>query len=162
MIENNFGNSSGNLGVPNQESSTQFVFSTDNTRRYLFPTHINDLVIDRANSKFSEVFVVIIAPDEAPLYHKHEDTEQVFYILEGEGVLTIGDERQQFRVIPGDVVRVPLSTLHSVKADKKNTLKYLCIDCFGEKPVDEPTWDAHVLTVCRTNGWNYNEVIQNP
>jgi mannose-6-phosphate isomerase-like protein (cupin superfamily) len=160
MINNTIANSLGNMNSSEQGRQVQFVFNAVNTKRYRFPTHINDLVIDRADSQFSEVFIVIIAPDEAPLYHKHDDTEQIFYILEGTGVLTIGDERQQFTVNPGDVVRIPLSTFHSVKAGE-NTLKYLCIDCFGERPKEEPTWDDHVLTVCRTNQWDFNQVIQN-
>src|SRR5687768_15579569 len=121
----------------------KFVFPPKNLIRYQFPTHINDLIIDRAESSFSEVFMVLIKPDEAPLYHKHDDTEQVFYIIEGTGVLTVGEQREQFAVKPGDVVRIPLSTLHSIKADSKQTLKYLCVDCFGGRPENEPTWDDH-------------------
>lgn len=153
-----------NTGNNNKEtgSVSQFVFSTDKVKRYQFPTHINDLVIDRAESGFSEVFIVLIKPGDAPLYHKHDDTEQVFYIVEGTGVLTVGDERKQFAIKPGDVVRIPLSTLHSIKADNKQTLKYLCIDCFGEKPTDEPTWEDHVKTVCATNGWDFNKVVNPP
>lgn len=139
-------------------TSTQFVFSSENTTRYQFPTHINDLVIDRAESRFSEVFMVLINPDEAPLYHKHDDTEQVFYILEGTGILTVGDRREQYAVRPGDVVRIPVSTLHSIRVDSPKILKYLCVDCFGERPKEEPTWDDHVRVVCDTNGWEFGKV----
>jgi len=139
-------------------TTTQFVFPTDSLKRYQFPTHINDIVVDRADSAFSEVFIVLVKPNEAPLYHKHDDTEQVFYILEGNGVLTVGDDRQQFDVKPGDVVRIPVSTLHSIKAGSQQTLKYVCIDCFGKKPVDEPTWADHVKVVCETNGWDFDKV----
>lgn len=137
------------------DTITQFVFSTENLKRYQFPTHINDLIIDRAKSTFSEAFMVIIEPGKAPLYHKHDDTEQVFYVIDGTGVLTIGDQKKQFPVKPGDVVRVPVSTFHSIKADAQKTLKYLCVDCFGQRPSQEPTWDEHVKTVCKTNGWKF-------
>ena len=147
-------NQSGNTG-----RALQYVFPGQDLKRYRFPTHINDLVIDRADSRYSEVFMVIIEPGKAPVYHKHDDTEQVFFIIEGTGVLTIGDRKEQFAVRPGDVVRIPVSTFHSIKADGKNTLRYLCIDCFGESPRLEPTWDDHVMTVCKENGWDFDEVV---
>ncbi len=140
--------------------TSQFVFSTEKLKRYQFPTHINDLVIDRANSSFSEVFMVIIEPNKAPVYHKHDDTEQIFYIIEGTGVLTIGDDKKQIPVKVGDVVRIPVSTFHSIRADDKQTMKYLCVDCFGEKPKLEPTWDDHVKVVCKNNGWKFEDVVK--
>ena len=50
---------------------------------------------------------------------------------------------------PGDVVRIPPHTLHSIKCDSATTLRYLSVDAFvGEKPAAEPTWDSHVQTLC--------------
>jgi mannose-6-phosphate isomerase-like protein (cupin superfamily) len=124
-------------------------------KRYEFPTHINDLVVDRANASWAEVFVVVVRPAKAPPFHKHDDTEQIFYILEGKGTLTIGDDRKQLPVVPGDVVRVPPRTFHSIRAEGKTDLRYLCVDCFGgHRSQDEPTWDDHVKTLCRQQGWD--------
>ncbi|MDA3822987.1 MAG: hypothetical protein PF450_10315, partial [Bacteroidales bacterium] len=64
-----------------------YIYKTNNTTRYRFPTHINDLVMDRSEAKYSEIFIVIIEPEKAPPIHKHDDTEQIFFILEGEGTL---------------------------------------------------------------------------
>ena len=61
----------------------QYVFPTSKTIHYRFPTHVNDLVIDRADAAASEVFVVVLEPGEAPPLHVHHDTEQIFYVLEG-------------------------------------------------------------------------------
>lgn len=140
----------------------QFVFPTDSLKRYKFPTHINDIIIDRVHSSFSEAFMVIIEPQKAPPFHKHDDTEQVFYVIDGTGVLTIGDNKEQYHVKPGDVVRIPVSTFHSIEADKEKTLRYLCVDCFGDKPTAEPTWDDHVKVLCETNGWDYAKVVSEP
>ena len=137
----------------------QYVFGTEKLKRYRFPTHINDLIIDRAQSSNSEVFMVVIEPDHAPPFHKHDDTEQIFYVVEGTGILTIGDKKEQYNVNPGDVVRIPVSTYHSVRADKEKTLRYLCVDCFSEKPIAEPTWDDHVKAQCSANGWDYSKVV---
>jgi len=108
----------------------QFVFPTSNAKRYRFPTHINDIVVDRADSQTSEVFVVILEPGEAPPLHKHDDTEQVFYVLEGEGILRIGAGQTEHTVRMGDVVRIPPTTLHSIRCTGKTPLRYLAVDCF--------------------------------
>src|SRR5579863_6788331 len=108
----------------------QFVFPTTKTKRYRFPTHTNDLVMDRADSQTSEVFVVVLEKGEAPPLHKHDDTEQVFYILEGEGVLRIGPDQQEHPVKPADVVRIPPTVLHSIRCTGEKPLRYLAIDCF--------------------------------
>src|SRR5579871_734248 len=108
----------------------QFVFPTSQTTHYRFPTHTNDLVVDRADAQTSEVFVVVLEPGEAPPLHKHDDTEQVFYILEGEGLLRIGPEKKEFKVRPMDVVRIPPGTLHSIQCAGGQPMRYLAIDCF--------------------------------
>jgi quercetin dioxygenase-like cupin family protein len=113
--------------------TAQYVFGTETLARYQFPTHITDLVIDRAQAAYAEVFVVVIRPNHAPPVHKHDDMEQIFYMLSGHGTLSIGSgaAQQQLRVKPGDVVRIPISTFHSIKADAEADLKYLSVDCFG-------------------------------
>lgn len=141
-----------------------YVFSTSEseTIRYKFPTHINDLVMDRSEARFSEVFFVVIDPGKAPPLHKHDDTEQLFYVTEGSGMLTIGDENpEKFKVAAGDLVRIPVGAWHSIEADASGTMKYLAIDCFGGiRNEDEPTWDSHVRVLCKEQGWDYNTVIK--
>ncbi|MGH7952949.1 MAG: cupin domain-containing protein [Limisphaerales bacterium] len=140
----------------------QFVFPTSQVKHYRFPTHVNDLVMDRADSWASEVFVVVLEPGEAPPLHKHDDTEQVFYILEGEGSLSIGEKQENYAVRPGDVVRIPPTTLHSIQCVGGKSLRYLAIDCFiAGRPKTEPTWDAHVKILCQQQGWNYEQAIKN-
>jgi len=137
----------------------RFVFSTGKTRRYRFPTHVNDLVLDRAEAATSEVFVVVLEPGEAPPLHRHDDTEQIFYILRGKGTLRIGKTKKRYPVKPGDVVRIPPRTLHSIQATGNRSLKYLAIDCFlNGRPAAEPTWDAHVKVLCHQQGWDHRRV----
>jgi len=66
--------------VSQNATSTQYVFETKNLKRYRFPTHTNDLVMDRSLAKTSEVIIVVLEPGEAPPLHKHDDTEQIFYL----------------------------------------------------------------------------------
>ncbi len=137
-----------------------YVFSTDNPKRYRFPTHINDLVMDRSEAAHSEVFIVELAPGEAPPLHQHDDMEQVFYVIEGRGRLQIGGESEGLLVGPGDVVRIPVARPHRIHCLGATTLRYLAIDAFSVRPDSEPTWDAHVQAVCKGLGWNYDDVVK--
>jgi len=138
----------------------QFVFSTTKIKRYRFPTHTNDLVMDRAAAKASEVFVVVLKPGEAPPLHQHTDTEQIFYILKGKGILCIGAGQKKFPVRPGDVVRIPPKTLHSIRCSGNKSLFYLAVDCFiGGRPSKEPTWDSHVKVLCKQQSWDCESVV---
>jgi mannose-6-phosphate isomerase-like protein (cupin superfamily) len=138
----------------------KYIFNTEQTTRYSFPTHINDLVMDRSYAKYSEVFIVLIEPDKAPPLHKHDDTEQIFFIMQGNGVLRIGEKGQdEYEVNPGDVVRIPVSIWHSIKATKGKTLKYIAIDCFGSiRSEQEPTWESHVKVLCKEQNWDFDAV----
>lgn len=137
----------------------QYVFPTSKFIHYRFPTHTNDLVMDRSNATTSEVFIVVLEPGEAPPRHKHDDTEQIFYVLEGAGRLEVGTPPSEHRVAPGDVVRIPVGEWHRIFCEGNQPLRYLAIDCFpGGRPKDEPTWDSHVQVMCKNNGWNYEEI----
>ncbi len=141
-----------------EETARQYVFQTTNLKRYKFPTHYNDLIIDRSQSSYSEAFMVIIEPNTSVFHHKHDDTEQIFYFIEGTGVLCIGEDKKEFPMKSGDVARIPLSTMHSIENRTSDTIKYLCVDSFTRKKL-EATWDEHVRVVCKDNGWDYNEVV---
>lgn len=138
-----------------------YVFDTSSPKRYRFPTHINDLVMDRAEGAASEVFIVIIEPGKAPPLHIHDDTEQIFFVLEGSGRLEIGKDGDEYAVKPGDVVRIPPSTWHAIHCESATPLRYVAIDCFpGGRPTAEPTWESHVQVVCAGMGWDFDEVVE--
>lgn len=137
----------------------KYVFSTSKTIHYQFPTHVNELVMDRSEAQHSEVFIVVLEPDESPPLHKHDDTEQIFYILEGKGSLKINNELDSVSVNVGDVVRIPQRVFHSITAINNTTLKYLAVDCFGSnRNKNEMTWDDHVKILCKEQGWDYNKI----
>ncbi len=138
----------------------KYVFSTSATRTYRFPTHTNLLVMDRADAVSSESFITVMGPGESPPLHKHDDTEQVFYVLAGRGRLETGEDAEdQGEIGPGDLVRIPPGTYHRVPCVGDEPLKYLVVDCFpGGRPSAEPTWESHVRVVCAENGWDFDEV----
>lgn len=138
----------------------QYVFHPDDAVRYRFPTHTNDLIMDRADGAASEAFFVVLEPGESPPRHTHYDAEQVFFILEGQGELSVGDDagaRHPLR--PGDFVRTPPGVPHQVSCVGDARFVYLSVDCFvAGPPAEEPTWDSHVRVMCATNGWDFDAV----
>jgi len=140
----------------------RYVFSTSKTELYRFPTHANELVLDRSEATTSEVFVVVLEKGEKTHRHRHDDTEQIFYILDGEGTLFIGEGEQPHPLRPGDLCRIPPDTVHAAAAAPNSTLRYLAVDCFiGGRPSAEPTWDDHARAICRQQGWDYSQ-LRNP
>lgn len=131
------------------------VYKTKCLKRYRFPTHCTDLVIDRGESEAVEVFFAVLKPGEKTVPHKHDDCEQLWHVVEGSGTYFTGEQRTAHAIGPGDVVLTRRNVLHSVENTGNTLLRYLAIDVFvAGKPADEPTWDAHVAMVCRQNGWN--------
>ena len=142
---------------------TQYVFDSRRALRYRFPTHTNDLIMDRRDAA-SEAFFVVLEPGEAPPLHVHDGVEQVFYVLEGEGLLTIGKDRQEtFPVRAGDFVRTPPGIHHAIRCTGPARFVYLSIDCFvAGPPADEPTWDSHVRVMCAEHGWDFDAIQLGP
>jgi mannose-6-phosphate isomerase-like protein (cupin superfamily) len=139
----------------------RYVFSTTQPKRYRFPTHVNDLVMDRSEASGSEVFIVVVSPGQAAPLHQHGDFEQIFYVLEGHGRLEIGPGDEEYPIHPGDVVRVPLSTLHRIHCLGETPLRYLAVDCFPKgRPDAEPTWDDHIKAACQQLGWDYGKIVE--
>lgn len=44
------------------ETYSKYVFPTKETVHYRFPTHTNDLIMDRSQAETSEAFMVILEP----------------------------------------------------------------------------------------------------
>ena len=137
----------------------KYVHHTRRLKRYRFPTHINDLIFDRADARCSEAFMVVLGPGGGPPLHKHDDTEQVFYVIEGRGTLSVGQEMQPHPVAERDVVVLPPGTWHTIRAEG-GPMRYLAIDCFvsGEAR-KESTWDEHARVLCKEQGWDYGNVV---
>ena len=141
----------------------RYVFHQDETIRYRYPTHVNDLLYGREEAAATETFIVVLEPGEAPPLHTHHDVEQVFFMIEGSGVLQVGAdaEAQTFRLNPGDTARIPPGTPHSVRNDGSAPVRYVSVDAFaGPRAVDEPTWDSHAEALCRALGWDFSQVKQ--
>jgi len=56
--------------------------------------------------------------------HLHRETEELYHITAGEGVLTLGGE--QMKVSPGDTALIPPGTPHCIEATGSGDLHILC------------------------------------
>ena len=66
--------------------------------------------------------------------HYHPQTEEIYYLLEGEGRMQIGDEIRS--VGPGDAIAIPPGAVHTITNVGTTTLKFLCCCAPGYEDVD--------------------------
>lgn len=82
--------------------------------------------------------LAVIEPGGEQLLHSHSP-EQVYFILEGSGLMTVGNEAQ--RVGPGDCVYIPSGQPHGLKNDGDETLRYFSTAAPAYPPGHlEKTW----------------------
>ena len=55
--------------------------------------------------------------------HEHDDHEEVYYIISGNGSIRIGDECARFR--DGDVIYIPEKKTHSIVNDGDKVVEFL-------------------------------------
>lgn len=58
------------------------------------------------------------------LLHRHRATEELYHIVAGEGILTLGAET--LKVSPGDTALIPPGTPHRIEATGAGPLRILC------------------------------------
>jgi quercetin dioxygenase-like cupin family protein len=73
-----------------------------------------------------------LAPGAAHEPHQHDDHEEVFYIVGGEGAILLGAERHPVR--EGDAIYVPVGTPHGLINDSADWLDFLAI---GGRPLTQ-------------------------
>jgi mannose-6-phosphate isomerase-like protein (cupin superfamily) len=65
-----------------------------------------------------------LPPSGSTTPHHHEKTEEIYYILEGRGLMQIGQETSS--VGPGDAIAIPPGELHKITNIGLEVLKFLC------------------------------------
>lgn len=61
---------------------------------------------------------------EATTPHHHVETEEIYYILGGEGLMRVGEETRP--VGPGDAIAIPPGASHQITNTGTGVLKFLC------------------------------------
>lgn len=83
-------------------------------------------ILDRTNSaatnqSLAEASVPVGAETEA---HYHLRSEEIYYVLGGRGLMTLGDERREVR--QGDGILIPPGTRHTIRNIADEPLVILC------------------------------------
>jgi mannose-6-phosphate isomerase-like protein (cupin superfamily) len=65
-----------------------------------------------------------LPPGASTTGHHHVKTEEIYYVLEGQGLMQVGQERRQ--VGPGDTIAVPPGAYHQMTNTGPTVLKFLC------------------------------------
>jgi mannose-6-phosphate isomerase-like protein (cupin superfamily) len=76
-----------------------------------------------ASDSLSSSFVIFIKKEVKK--HKHATHTENVYILEGEGEMLLGDKT--FKVKKGDIVFIPMNTIHSLKVTSSIPVKVLSV-----------------------------------
>lgn len=75
-----------------------------------------------------------LAPGGRTTPHYHPQTEEIYYILEGEAQMTIGDETR--RVGPGDAIAIPPGAKHTITNTGRVLLRFICCCAPGYEHAD--------------------------
>ena len=103
-------------------------------KKYDFGSNFTYLLLDRNETNRLEFVVVQWPPHSKGAMVAHKEKEQTFFILSGEGKVTIGDETED--VMSGDIIFVPRNVPHTTEAGN-DELRYLCLNSLVTDTTDE-------------------------
>ena len=88
------------------------------------------LEMDDVLKKLGGFWQTTVNPGKKLDPHSHENHEQIYYILEGGGLLTVGDDTR--RVRKGDAIYIPPKTSHSFHNDTDKPCIIMMVDAVIE------------------------------
>jgi mannose-6-phosphate isomerase-like protein (cupin superfamily) len=101
------------------------------------------LLVDRVNTGIGSVSLAhaTVAPGAETIWHRLEDTDEIYFVLSGRGLVSVGDESRQ--VEPGDTVWIPADIPQKIRNLGPAPLEFLCACGPAYVPIcDQP---AHPL-----------------
>jgi len=79
---------------------------------------------DTHNNKNQSLAEAIVPAGKTTALHKHQQSEELYYITQGHGIMTLGE--QQFEVNPGDSICILPGTAHCIQNTTAEDLHILC------------------------------------
>lgn len=117
------------------------VFKQQTAPRYVRAEGITSYLLASprtSTAEFLTTTLAVIQPGGAQRVHSHR-AEQVYFILEGSGLMFVGEETQ--RVGPGDCIFIPSWQPHGLQNDGTVTLRYVSAAAPAYDPGHlEKTW----------------------
>jgi mannose-6-phosphate isomerase-like protein (cupin superfamily) len=83
-------------------------------------------ILDRTNSSVrnQSLAEATVLPGTETGEHVHAKTEEIYYVLRGHGIMTVGDEQRE--VVPGDGILIPPGARHKISNTGEEPLVFLC------------------------------------
>ena len=94
-------------------------------KKFEFGSNSTILLLDRSETNKCELTLVFWPAGNKGAMVAHKEEEQTFFVLQGNGKVTVGDETAEVK--PGSVVFVPRNTPHTIEAFGTE-LVYLCMN----------------------------------
>jgi mannose-6-phosphate isomerase-like protein (cupin superfamily) len=79
---------------------------------------------DQHGSRNQSLAEAAVPPGVETRLHRHDESEELYHITAGNGLMTLGAE--QFQVKVGDTVLIPPGTAHRIKNLGEGELRILC------------------------------------
>src|ERR1700719_3627759 len=118
------------------------------------------VLIDRSETCFTEVGLNTWRAGLLGPPHNHEAKEQIFYIINGTGLIVLGPER--FSVKPGDTVYIPPAVVHQTIADHDGPLTYVLFNDFlDDRKEGHSSFAEHVKALGETRSQQATMGTQN-
>jgi mannose-6-phosphate isomerase-like protein (cupin superfamily) len=83
-------------------------------------------ILDRTNSTagHQSLAEAALPPGVETEAHSHPKTEEIYYVLRGRGLMTLGDEQREVR--SGDGILIPPDSRHRIRNIGQEPLVFLC------------------------------------
>jgi mannose-6-phosphate isomerase-like protein (cupin superfamily) len=88
---------------------------------------------ETAGTKHMTFSVGYFAPGEGLKLHLHPESEEVYYVVRGEGTVYLGEENSSLPIDPDTAIYIPPRTIHGVE----NTGEGRLVICFFVAPGKE-------------------------
>ena len=106
---------------------------TNDTKEFLTEErcHIVEL-LNNPNDRSSSIARARVEPDITTAWHRLKDTAEMYYILEGQGLMEVGEDYTQ-EVSKGDIIKIPENTPQRITNTGVEDLLILCfcVPAFG-------------------------------
>jgi mannose-6-phosphate isomerase-like protein (cupin superfamily) len=79
---------------------------------------------DHHGNRAQSLAEAVVPAGARTLLHRHRETEELYHVTSGEGLLTLGAEIM--KVSPGDTALIPPGTPHCIEATGPQPLRILC------------------------------------
>lgn len=104
------------------------------------------VVIDRSETRRTEVGFETFRAGLVGPPHKHEEKEQIYLMMSGSGWVTVDGEKRP--VSKGDVIYVPANAVHQTIASPDEDLQYLLFNSFfNDDKEGSATYAEHIEKV---------------